>query len=153
MKLRGAVAAGCFAGLLIAGSLSACAAFRSIGLRFVLPVGGMPALLGVEASASMAFGRGAATLFLAADGRALITLSADVRLAESGGRGESFLRLTAALSSLDPLRWLPSVAAGVGIAFGSPVFSRLSLGIAGEFLYPLAFPLPMLTVAGAWEFL
>ncbi len=128
----------------------ACFGLRSVGVRVVLPLGGAPLMFGVEASTDLAFGIGSASFFLTSSGKALITLSGDVRLAEPGEGGEAFVRATAGLYYFDTTRFLPSLLIGCGIAYRLPVSSYLELSVAGEFLYPIAFPAPMVSLAGRW---
>lgn len=152
MKARRAAWIVLCAGALVVGCVPVHAELRSAGIRVVVPLGGLPFLVGAEVVASMPFGRGVASFFLSPSGKTLITLSADVQLAEPAGRSETFLRLTAGLSYFDSTRVLPSLAFGAGAVFTQALADPLHVALAGEFLYPLAFPLPMVTFSGAWGF-
>lgn len=151
MKARRAIWIALCLGVLAAGRVPAHGELRSVGIRVVAPLGDLPFLVGAEVVASMPFGRGVASFFLSASGKTLITLSADVQLAEPAGRSETFLRLTAGLSYFDSARVLPSLAFGAGAVFTQALVDPFRVALAGEFLYPLAFPLPMVTLSGAWE--
>jgi hypothetical protein len=112
----------------------------------------MPFLLGIEASTDLPFGVGSCSFFLSGDGKTLITLSGDVRLTSETATGETFLRLTTGLFYFDSSRILPTLVLGGGVSYEIPLGSFVALSLAGEFLYPLAFPLPMLGLSGRWVF-
>jgi hypothetical protein len=40
--------------------------------------------------------------------------------------------------------------AGIGLSYLPLVQSLVYMGFAGEFIYPLAFPLPMFSISGGW---
>jgi hypothetical protein len=123
---------------------------RSIGLRVVLPMGKAPFLVGIEATGDFSFGLLTGSFFLSAQGKALITASGDLRLARDAEGGKTFVRLTAGLLYFDPTAFLPSVLFGGGLALEMPVSSFLAVGVAGEFLYPLAFPVPLISASARW---
>jgi len=126
------------------------AGLRSIGVRVVLPIGEMPFLIGIEATTDLPFGLATGSFFLAADGKTLITASCDVRAAGSEGAGGTFLRVTAGLVYFDRSAFLPSLVFGGGLMAEMPVSSALAVAASGEFLYPIAFPLPMVSASGRW---
>jgi hypothetical protein len=123
---------------------------RTLGVRLIIPLGGMPFLFGIEASTDLSFGAATGAFLLSADGKTLITLSADIRLAETTGPGATFLRCTGGIFYFDPARLLPSIVIGGGLAYEALVGSAIGVGISGEFLYPFAFPVPMLGLSGRW---
>jgi len=134
----------------VAGQATFGDGLRSIGVRAVLPMGKAPFLVGIEATGDVSFGLLTGSFFLSAQGRALITASCDLRLTGDAEGGKTFVRLTAGLVYFDPTAFLPSVLLGGGLAFELPVSSFLAVGVAGEFLYPLAFPVPLVSASGRW---
>jgi hypothetical protein len=145
MGLLAAVVAACLVGHAASGD-----GIRSIGLRVVLPIGTTPFLLGLEARGDVAFGVATGSFFLSAEGNALITLSCDLRLGDGEGAARTFVRLTTGLVYFDRTHYLPSVLVGGGLAFEVPVSSFLAVAAAGEFIYPFAFPVPMVSASGRW---
>jgi hypothetical protein len=125
---------------------------RSIGLRVVLPIGNTPFLLGLEARGDLAFGVATGSFFLSAEGKALITLSCDLRLGSDEAAAKTFVRLTTGLVYFDRTHYLPSLLVGAGLTFEVPVSSFLGVAAAGEFIYPFAFPVPMVSASGRWVF-
>lgn len=123
---------------------------RSIGLRVVLPIGQTPFLIGVEAAGDVPFGLLTGSFFLSSKGKVLITASYDVQLAGATEGNRTFLRATIGLSYFDPAAFLPSIVFGGGLAVDVPVASFLAFGVAGEFLYPLAFPTPLVSTSARW---
>jgi hypothetical protein len=123
---------------------------RSIGLRAVLPMGRAPFLVGIEATGDLSFGWLTGSFFLSAEGKALITTSCDLRLAGDAQGSRTFVRLTVGLYYFDATAFLPSVLFGGGLALEVPVASFLAVGASGEFLYPLAFPAPLVSFSGRW---
>jgi len=131
-------------------SASAAGFVRSVALRIVLPWTGLPLLIGVEASTELAFGLGTASFFLTTDGRALITLGGNVALTESEERGMTYLRLTTGLAYFDTQAYGPDVVFGLGLAYEFRVLDAVAIGFASEFLYPIAFPVPMFSASAGW---
>lgn len=123
---------------------------RSIGLRLVLPIGRVPFLIGIEAAGDVPFGLSTGSLFLSSTGRILITASYDVALASNAEGSTTFVRGTVGIYYFDPQAYLPSILFGGGVAVDVPTTSFLALGASGEFLYPLAFPVPLVSVSGRW---
>jgi hypothetical protein len=145
MGLFVAVAALCFAGQAALGD-----GIRSVGLRVVLPIGDTPFLLGLEARGDVAFGIATGSFFLSAEGKTLITISCDLRLGSDEGATSTFVRLTTGLVYFDRTHYLPSLLFGAGLTFEVPVSSFLGVAAAGEFIYPFAFPVPMVSASGRW---
>jgi len=130
-------------------SCAVCAApCRSIGARFIIPLGGLPVVFGLEATAELGSLIGSLSFFLSLRGDALLLASFDLPL-DASNPG-TCLRVTGGLYDFDPTPALPSLTGGVGISYyGSPL-GWFGYSFAGEFLYPLAFPLPMFSVGGGW---
>jgi len=122
--------------------------FRSIGVRLIVPFGGLPVILGLEATATIGSTIGALSFFLSLSGEALLLGSLDLPL-DPNSLG-TCVRLTAGLYDFDPKPALPSFVGGAGVSYyGSPL-GWFGSSLAGEFLYPLAFPLPMFSIGGGW---
>jgi hypothetical protein len=128
------------------------AGIRSIGLRVVLPIGSAPFLLGIEARGDLAFGVATGSFFLSAEGKALITISCDLRLGSDDAAARTFVRLTTGLVYFDRTHYLPSLLVGGGLTLEVPVSPVLAVAVAGEFIYPFAFPVPMVSASGRWVF-
>ena len=126
---------------------TASAGVRSVGLRVILPFGGLPVLLGLEVTTELSFGLASATLFLSPNGQTLVTGSVDIAMGESE---EAFVRLTTGFFYFERNKILPSPLVGGGLAYKQGGLHPLDIGIAGEFLYPLAFPFPMFSLSGGW---
>jgi hypothetical protein len=124
---------------------------RSIGIRVVLPWTGLPLLIGVEGAADVSFGRCAASLFLTSRGQALLTLSADVLLSAPTNPISTSVRLTTGIAYLEPSAYAPTPLVGAGVFYEIDVLDPLLPGVAVEFLYPLAFPLPMVSTCVGWS--
>lgn len=123
---------------------------RSIGLRLVLPIGRVPLFLGVEATADVPFGVLNGMFALNAAGQTLITGSYDLQLQGDVEGSKTFLRLTAGLSYLERGAFLPALVFGGGLALEVPLTPALSACPAAEFLFPIALPLPTVSLAGRW---
>jgi hypothetical protein len=122
--------------------------FRSIGVRVIVPLGGLPVILGLEATANIGSAVGSLSFFLSVRGDALLLGSLDLPL-DSSTLG-TCIRVTAGLYDFDPQPALPSLVGGGGIStYGTPL-GWFGYSLAGEFLYPLAFPLPMFSIGGGW---
>jgi hypothetical protein len=145
MGLLAAVVAACIVGQAAFGD-----GLRSIGLRVVLPIGNAPFLVGLEARGDLAFGVATGSFFLSAEGKALITISCDLDLGDNDGAARTFVRLTTGLAYFDRTQYLPSLLVGGGLAFEIPVSSFLAVAAAAEFIYPFAFPVPMVSASGCW---
>jgi len=131
--------------------LACCSAssqgLRSIGLRLALSWSDTPIWLGIEASTDLEWTILSAALFITPDGKTLFTSHFDIPLQEGAA---AFLRVTAGFYYFDSTQPFPYPLAGIGLSY-LPVSSRpLYVGFAGEFIYPLAFPLPMFSISGGW---
>jgi len=124
----------------------------SIGIRFILPFTGDPFLIGIEATTGLPFGIGAGSFLLDAEGRTLITIGADINLGEGERNAETYLRLTTGLYYFEPGRFLPSLMIGGGISYRFFILRPFVFGLASEFLYPVAFPVPMFSASAGWSF-
>jgi len=123
---------------------------RSVGLRLIVPFAGIPVSVGAEVTVDARFGAASFSLFLSAAGGTLLLGSADVALTANPAEASGFLRITTGLSYFDPSRRLPSVLFGFGTSVSFSAAEPFLLGLTGELLYPVAFPVPMLTVSGGW---
>jgi len=133
------------------GLLTMSAGIRSVGLRLILPWSGIPLSLGAELVADVEFGGLSFSLFLSPAGGTLLLGSADIALVSDPNAANAFLRLTTGLSYFDPSRRLPSFLFGVGTSASFTAMEPFAFGFAGELIYPLAFPMPMFTLSGAWS--
>ena len=124
---------------------------RSVGLRLILPFIEIPLSLGAEVVVDSSFGDLSFSLFLSAAGGTLLLGSADISLSAEPDATNAFLRLTTGLSYFDPARRLPSFLLGAGTSVRFTAVEPFVLGLATELLYPLAFPVPMLALSGAWS--
>jgi hypothetical protein len=138
--------------LLILVTLFSCACqgspFRSVGVRLVLPLGGLPVIVGIEATANIGPLIGALSFYLSLRGDALLLGSLDVPLDPSAPA--TCARLTVGLYDFDPQPALPSLTGGAGVSYYGEPLGWFGYNVAGEFLYPLAFPLPMFSASGGW---
>jgi len=133
-----AIAVGLFV-VAITGLPASSLGLRSVGLRLILPFTGIPLSIGAEIVTDASFGRLSISLFLSPAGGTLLLGSADVAL-----------RMTTGLSYFDPTRRLPTLLLGGGVSVLSTAAESLVFGLSGEAVYPLAFPVPMLTLSGGW---
>jgi len=138
----------------LAGSPAVSQSFlRSIGLRVILPWTGLPLLVGAEATVDLSFGRGGVSFFLTPRGQALLALAADVRLSAPTNLIQTFVRLTTGIAYLDPFAFAPTPLVGAGVYYEIDLTEPILLGLAAEVLYPLAFPIPMISTSAGWSFL
>lgn len=120
---------------------------RSIGVRIALSWSETPVWIGIEASTDVSWGNLAAAFFITPTGKTLFTGHADVPLQEDAA---AFVRLTAGFYYFDSNQPFPYPLVGAGLSF-LPVSTRpIYVGFAGEFVYPLAFPLPVFSLSGGW---
>jgi len=123
---------------------------RSVGLRLIVPFTGIPLSVGAEVVVNATFGAAAFSLFLSPAGGTLLLGSADVALTANPAEASAFLRITTGLSYFDPSRRLPTVLFGFGTSVLFSAAEPFLFGFTGELIYPVAFPVPMLTVSGGW---
>ena len=124
------------------------APFRSIGIRLLIPFGGLPVVVGLEATSDLGFLIGSLAFFLSLEGDVLLLGNLDVPLdpADLG----TCARVTLGAYDFDPLPALPALAIGGGVAYYADPLGWLGVSLAGEFIYPIAFPLPMFSIGGGW---
>lgn len=123
---------------------------RSAGIRLILPFSGVPLSMGAEVITDVPFGGVSVSLFLSSRGGTLLLVGADIALTAGADTTNAYLRLSTGLSYFEPSRLLPSLLIGGGFSVQFIAADPFALGFASELLYPLAFPVPMITVAGAW---
>ncbi|MGD9675086.1 MAG: hypothetical protein AB7V19_00170 [Candidatus Bipolaricaulia bacterium] len=107
-------------------------------------------MIGLEVAADVSFGVAAATFFLSSGGGTVISLSGDISLGDDLGATEAFFRFTTGISHFDATLPYPIPFAGAGLTCDARILGSGTISIAGEFLYPLSFPTPLLTLAGRW---
>lgn len=130
------------------GCLSASSqGLRSIGVRFALSWSETPIWVGIEASTDLSWTILSAALFITPDGKTLFTGHLDIPLQEDAA---AFLRLTAGFYYFGSNQPLPYPLAGLGLSYLLVSASPIYVGFTGEFIYPLAFPLPMFSISGGW---
>ncbi|MBU1048754.1 hypothetical protein KKG90_01900 [Candidatus Bipolaricaulota bacterium] len=120
---------------------------RSIGLRVAISWSDTPIWIGIEASTELSFSVLSGSLFITPDGKTLFMAHLDVPLQENGS---AFLRLTGGFYYFGPRQPLPYPLAGVGLSYLAIAVSPIYFAFSGEFVYPLAFPLPMFSISGGW---
>ncbi|MFC2105113.1 hypothetical protein ACFLRV_00435 [Candidatus Bipolaricaulota bacterium] len=121
--------------------------FRSVGLRVALSWSETPIWLGIEASTELAQSNLSAALFITPDGKTLFTSHLDIAVEEDAS---AFVRITGGFYYFGPDQPFPYPLAGIGLAYLPISQSPVYVGFAGEFIYPLAFPLPMFSISGGW---
>ena len=129
---------------------AATAGIRSVGLRVILPFSGIPLVLGAEIVTDAGFGGLSISLFLSPTGGTLLLGSVDVALTGDPDEANAFLRLTTGLSYFDRSRRLPSILLGAGASVLFSAAEPFHIGFTAELVYPLAFPMPMFSLSGAW---
>jgi hypothetical protein len=120
---------------------------RSIGLEVALTWSDTPIWLGIAISTDTDWSTLSASLFITPDGKTLFTGHLDVPLQQES---TAFLRLCAGFYYFEPQQPFPYPLVGAGLAYHLIEASPLYVGFAGEFIYPLAFPLPMFSISGGW---
>jgi hypothetical protein len=103
--------------------------------------------LGIEASTDVSWSVLSAALFITPGGKTLFTGHIDIPLEEGAA---VFFRLTAGLYYFEPSQPFPYLLGGAGLAYTLLSASPICAGFAGEFIYPLAFPLPVFSISGGW---
>lgn len=120
---------------------------RSIGIRVALSWSDTPIWLGIEASTDTSWSILAAALFITPDGKTLFTAHVDLPLQENAA---VFFRITGGFYYFEPRQPLPYPLVGGGLSYMADSANPIYVGFAGEFIYPLAFPLPMFSISGGW---
>jgi len=105
-----------------------------IGVRVILPLGQMPAMIGIEVGTRVSFGWTTACLLLTPD----------------GSLGSSLIRATVGVSYFDLAARFPSLVLGAGIAYRFSIEDAFQVGIRGEIIYPLALGPPLVSIGGGW---
>jgi len=121
--------------------------FRSIGLRLAMSWTDTPLWIGIEASIDLSSSILSGALFITPNGKTLFTGHMDIPLQENSA---AFLRLTAGFYYFNPSQPLPYLLGGVGVSYDLYATSPIYLRFSGEFIYPLAFPLPLFSISGGW---
>jgi hypothetical protein len=154
MKHRAVHAIGTLVILVVSACLPAISAgIRPVGLRPILPFTGIPLLLGAEVVMNVSYGGLSFSLFLSPADGTLLPGSADIALAGDPSEASTFLRLTTGLPHFDSARRFPSILLGAGTSLRYSAIEPFVSGFAGKLIYPLAFPLPLFTLSGAWTLL
>jgi len=123
---------------------------RSVGLRIVAPWAGMPTLVGVQVNTDLGFGLGTASFFLSTLGEGVATIGTDIALTEPAGQTMAYLRLLTGFYYFDLSAFAPSLLFGGGMAFESNMLDPILFGLAAEFIYPIALPIPMFSTYVGW---
>ncbi|MCK4570817.1 hypothetical protein KAT84_02585 [Candidatus Bipolaricaulota bacterium] len=121
--------------------------FRSVGLCLALSWSETPIWLGIEASLDLSSTILSGALFITPDGKTLFTGHVDIPLQENAA---AFLRITAGFYYFEPRQPFPYPLAGLGLSYLPIAASPIYFAFSGEFIYPLAFPLPMFSISGGW---
>ncbi len=120
---------------------------HAIGVCVAISWGETPIWMGIEASATLASSILSASLFITPDHKTLFKGHLELPMQEEGA---AFLRVTAGFYYFEPSQPFPYPLAGIGLSYlpweQSPTYIRFS----GEFIVPLAFPLPMFSISGGW---
>jgi hypothetical protein len=120
---------------------------RYVGLRMAISWTDTPIWIGIEASTDLSSTVLSGALFITPDGKTLFTGHVDIPLQEEA---KAFLRLTGGFYYFERRQPFPYPLAGVGLSYALYASSPLYFGFSGEFIYPLAFPLPMFSISGGW---
>lgn len=120
---------------------------RSIGFRLAFSWSETPVWLGIEVSTDLSWAILSGALFITPDGKTLFTSHLDFPLQEDAA---AFLRVTAGFYYFEPRQPFPYPLAGAGLSYPLVSESPIYVGFAGEFIYPLAFPMPMFSISGGW---
>jgi hypothetical protein len=125
----------------------AAGGLRTVGLVVALSWSSTPLWIGVEASTDLSWSVLSGALFLTPDGKTLFTGHLDVPVQQGAA---AFLRATAGFYYFSSSQPFPYLLAGAGISVLPLASSPLFVAFSGEFIYPLAFPLPMFSISGGW---
>jgi len=136
---------------LVAVPASAEGFFRSAGLRFTLSWGG-PILIGAEATTDLGFGLGRASFFLSPKGEGMFLIGVGIPLTEGEADTITYLEALTGFYYFDLSAFAPSLLVGLGISYESITLSPFLLGLAVDFVYPIALPVPLLSTFFGWSF-
>ena len=120
---------------------------RTIGIRLAVSWSDTPIWLGIEASTDLSASVLSGALFITPGGKTLFTGHIDIPLQENA---VAFLRLTSGFYYFESAQPFPYPLAGIGLSFLPFAEKPLYLSFSGEFVYPLAFPLPLFSISGGW---
>lgn len=120
---------------------------RTIGLRLALSWSDTPLWIGIEASTELSSTVLSGSLFITPGGKTLFTGHIDIPVQEEAA---ACLRITAGFYYFEPRQPFPYPLVGVGLAYLPLAESPVYFGFSGEFIYPLAFPLPIFSISGGW---
>lgn len=126
---------------------SSAQGLRSIGVRVALSWSDTPIWLGIEASTDLSWSILSAALFITPDGKTLFTSHFDIPIQQEAA---AFLRLTTGFYYFEPRQPFPYPLVGIGLSYLMVTAPPIYVGFAGEFIYPLAFPMPMFSISGGW---
>lgn len=120
---------------------------RSIGVCVAISWSDTPIWVGIEASTDLSSSALSGSLFITPDGKTLFMGHIDVPLQVDGA---AFFRFTGGFYYFDRRQPLPYPLAGIGLSYLPLAAKPIYYGFSGEFLYPLAFPLPLFSISGGW---
>jgi hypothetical protein len=123
---------------------------RSIGLRFTLPFGESPLLVGVEVTSDFGPAIGTATFFLSTQGEGLFLIGADVPVTESGDHGMAYVQFLTGFYYFDLAAFAPSLLFGGGLRLESTGLHPILAGLAVDLIYPIAVPFPLFSASFGW---
>lgn len=133
---------------LVASNVGHAQGFRSVGVCIALSWSSTPLWIGIEASTETSWSVLGAALFVTPDGKTLFTAHLDVPLQEDS---TAYARMTGGFYYFEPGQPLPYPLVGAGLSYVANPINPLMIGFAGEFIYPLAFPMPMFSISGGWS--
>ena len=136
-------------------ALSAALAAQGIGIDFMalrvsLPLGRLPALIGVDVGMKLTIGWGIASLLLSPDGRTILLTSYEYPLGTNKHSNQSLVRIDAGLFYFDLDAFFPSPLFGAGLSYRYFLGEDISIGVTGDILYPLALGPPLITLGTGW---
>lgn len=143
-------------GLLIGLSLAAtytaplvAQTFHSVGVRVAFSWGEVPIMLGAEVSMELGDSLASVSLFLSPGGRTLLLASYDLPILSEG---QAFIRATTGFFYYGRNQMLPTPVIGTGLAFRPVLMDPIGATFAGAFIYPIAFPMPLMSMSLGWLF-
>jgi hypothetical protein len=123
---------------------------RSIGLRFTLPWGGQPLLVGVEATGNLGIALASAAFFLSARGEGMLLVGAGIPLGAEEADAKGYFHLVTGFYYFDLSAFAPSPLGGGGLLLESEALSPFLVGLAVDIIYPIALPVPLFSATLAW---